>query len=228
MWNLLGAIGRKVQSFFQPKPQPKPQSQPQPKPQSQPAKVQGPGLGWNKDYAQFSNQGQFTGIKSTPQPGRSYPSQSGGGGSSSGGGSSYSSPSQSYSAPEPAQPAIFDMGAFQRKLQQEASNVGKGLSSGMSNLMGAIGRRGQVLAGDKDQNLQDESLKTKFGKGLENLGTMFKLPELKWSEGLAGGATPLTGQTEQSAKVFSPTAILLKKRLVQRRYKRNAVRVYSG
>ena len=39
------------------------------------AQIQGPGLGWNQDYASFDNSGKFSGIQNTPQPGRTYPSQ---------------------------------------------------------------------------------------------------------------------------------------------------------
>ncbi len=43
-----------------------------------------------------------------------------------------------------------------------------------------------------------------LGINLENAGTAYHLPELGLSEGLAGGQTPLTGQTPESAKMFSP------------------------
>jgi len=154
--NFLKSIGRAISNWINPPKQvttskstPKPTPVPTPAPKSIPASSYKPTNAQGVPYAGYrvpasssrptNSQGQS--YAGTPQ---NFTSGGGGGGSSSsgGGGQSYSSPS--YSTPQqsytPYVAPKFDAGALQRKLQSEMSAAGKGLSQGVSNITGGIGR----------------------------------------------------------------------------------------
>lgn len=140
------------------------------------AAIQGPGLGWNNDYVWQNPQGQFAGVRNTPQPGRSYPSQQGQvlGANTAAAPASNPQPQGQSQPSAPSEPdysqQISEMyEPYKAELSGMEGDVNRGYSADVENLNKEVTTRSGQYEVEGQNLIQDTNTEeTKFNKTLQS------------------------------------------------------------